>query len=245
MTENKTTPEQDALVAEVPVAATETEGPVKLKMFLLLNVLWLPLAVFAWFALRSVVAYPVTRLARWGLDWWLPGVIQSSQQFYQYFKFSAFVPLPPGMIAEAGQVPVVDSSSDALLFTYGLAVFWGLSMATPDGREFSLVRRLLICWLGWLILIPLQAFGMVIDVAKTLFIDLGPAGLQMANQHGVSLEVVAYLWQLSRLVVPTLSALVVWAIFHRRFIEHIRFDLPLGGEPVAPIDGPSRIDKEP
>ncbi len=218
-----------------PVAPSE--GPVSLKVFLLLNVLWLPLAVFVWFGMRSFIAYPIIRLARWGLDWWLPGVIESSRQFYQHFQFTALIPLPPGMVADAGQIPAVDASSDALLITYGLAVFWGLTMATPDNREFSLARRLRTCVIGWLLLIPLQALSMVIDVGKILFIDLGPAGLDMANQHGVSLEVIAYLWQLSRLVVPTLSALIVWAIFHRRFIEHIRFDVPLEGEPVPAAGG--------
>lgn len=235
-------------VVEVSAAAVvdgAPETPVSLKTFLLLNVLWLPLAVYAWFQFRSFITYPITRLARWGLDWWLPGVIDSSRQYYQYFKFTALIPLPPGMVAEAGQVPAVDATSDALLYTYGLAVLWGLTMATPEANgEFSLLRRLRTCLLGWLILIPVQSASMVIDVAKTLFIDLGGAGLQMAEQHGVSLEVIAYLWQLSRLVVPTLSALIVWAIFHRRFIEHIRFDSPLEGEPLAPDAGPSRNDKE-
>jgi hypothetical protein len=237
-----------AIAADTAVPKTEPEapeGPVSLKTFLLLNILWLPLAVFVWFAMRSFIAYPITRLARWGLDWWLPGVIESSRQYYQFFKFTALIPLPPGMVAEAGQVPAVDATSDALLYTYGLAVLWGLTLATPEANgEFSLLRRLRTCLLGWLILIPLQSASMVIDVAKTLFIDLGSAGLQMAEQHGVSLEVIAYLWQLSRLVVPTLSALIVWAIFHRRFIEHIRFDSPLEGEPLAPDAGPSRNDKE-
>jgi hypothetical protein len=226
------------------VANTDDEGPVKLKTFLLLNILWLPAAVFVWFSMRSVIAYPVTRLARWGLDWWLPGVIHSSQQYFQYFKFSALVPPPPGVVAEAGQRMVLDSTSDALLLTYGLAVLWGLTMATPDAGEYSLARRLRICLVGWLLLIPLQAMSMVVDVAKTIFIDYGAGGLQMAEQHGVNLEVVVYLWQLSRLVVPTLSALVVWAIFHRRFIEHIRFDLPLGGEPEPAAQGQSRVEKE-
>jgi hypothetical protein len=234
-----------ATAVEPAVAAAPSEVPVSLKTFLLLNVLWLPLAVFAWFSMRSFIAYPITRLARWGLDWWLPGVIESSRQSYQFFKFTAFIPLPPGMVAEAGQVPAVDATSDVLLYTYGLAVLWGLTMATPEANgEFSLLRRLRTCLLGWIILIPVQAASMVIDVGKTLFIDLGGAGLQMAEQHGVSLEVIAYLWQLSRLVVPTLSALIVWAVFHRRFIEHIRFDVPLEREPPAPVSGPSSNDKE-
>lgn len=234
-----------AAVPDTTAVSPAGDEPVRLKTFLLLCMLWLPLAVFIWFALRSVIAYPLTRLARVGLDWWLPGVIESTSQYVHYFKFTAMVPLPPGMIAEAGQVPVVDGTSNVLLFTYGLAVFWGLTLATPDKEEFSLARRLLTCLIGWLLLIPLQALSVVIDVAKTLFIDLGPAGLQMAKEHGVSLEVIAYLWQLTRLVAPTLSALVVWAIFHRRFIEHIRFDTPLDGEPTPAADGLSRTANEP
>ncbi len=239
-TENET--QQAAPVVDVDVP---NNVPVPLKNFLLLCVLWLPLAVFIWFALRSVIAWPVIRLARVGLDWWLPGVIDSTSQYFHYFKFTAFIPLPPGMFASAGQLPVVDGNSNILLFTYGLAVFWGLTLATPDNQEFSLARRLRTCFYGWLLLIPLQVISVVIDVGKTLFIDLGPAGLQMAEQHGVNLEVIAYLWQLTRLVVPTLSALVVWAIFHRRFIEHVRFDTPLDGETIAVPDGLSRTDKEP
>src|SRR5690349_7243914 len=102
-------PRADASLAVTPIVApaVEAEKPVSLKTFLLLNVLWLPLAVTAWAGMRSFIAFPLTRLARWGLDWWLPGVIESSRQYYQFFKFTALIPLPPGMVAEAGQVPAV------------------------------------------------------------------------------------------------------------------------------------------
>lgn len=228
----------------IPVAMPVEDGKVPLKTFLALCVLWLPLTVFIWFAMRSVISFPLVRLARIGLDWWLPGVIDSTSQYYHYFKFTALIPLPPELIGQATGQPAIDGTSNVLLFTYGLAVFWGLTMATPDNQEFSLARRIRTCFIGWMLLIPLQALSVIIDVAKTLFIDLGAAGLQMAQQHHVNLEVIAYLWQLTRLVVPTLSALFVWALFHRRFIEHVRFDTPLGGEPFPDANGLSRKEKE-
>ncbi len=243
MTENQD-PVEQAESAPAAVAVAEAEQPVSLKTFLLLCVLWLPLAIFIWFALRSFIAYPVTRLAGWGLDWWLPGVMDATSQYFQYFKFTALVPLSPGEVAPAGTIPAAEGNSNVLLFTYGLSVFWGLTLATPDNKEFSLARRLRVCFYGWLILMPVQAFSVVIDVGKILFIDLGQAGLQMAVQHNVNLEVIAYLSQLTRLVVPTLSALIVWAIFHRRFIEHIRFDTPLDGEPSPVQTGLSNTDRE-
>ncbi len=243
MTENQD-PVEQADSAAAAVAQAEAEQPVSLKTFLLLCVLWLALALFIWIALSSFIAFPVTRLAHWSLDWWLPGVIESSRQYYHFFNFTAVVPPPPGMVAQAGQIAVVDGTSNVRLFTYGLAVFWGLTLATPDNDEFSLARRLRVCFYGWLILMPVQAFSVVVDVGKILFIDLGQAGLQMAVQHNVNLEVIAYFSQLTRLVVPTLSALIVWAIFHRRFIEHIRFDTPLDGEPSPVQTGLSNTDRE-
>jgi hypothetical protein len=226
-------------------ASAEVAEPISLKAFFLLGVLWLPLSVFAWFGLRSVVVYPITRLARIFLDWWLPGVIHDSSQYVHYFKFTAVVPLPPGMVAQAGQIPAVDGSSNALLFTYGLAVFWGLVFATPDTGDYSLLRRLRTALLGWLLLMPIQALSICADVAKQLFIDLGPAGLQMAAEHHVNLELVAYAYQAATLIVPMISALLVWALFHRRFLEHIRFDAAPTAEPVAVIEGRKQSPHEP
>lgn len=226
-------------------ATVKIADPISLKAFFLLSVLWLPLTVFAWFALRSVVVYPITRLARIFLDLWLPGVIHDSSQYVYYFKFTALVPLPSGMVAQAGQIPAADGSSNALLFTYGLAVFWGLVFATPDDGDYSLLRRLRTALLGWVLLMPIQALSICADVAKQLFIDLGPAGLQMAAEHHVNLELVAYAYQAATLIVPMISALFVWALFHRRFLEHIRFDAVATVEPVAVIEGPNRPPHEP
>lgn len=218
------------------------ESPMSLKMFFLLSLLWLPLACFFWFSLRSVIVFPITRVAHWLLDGWLPGVIHEASQYVHYFKFTALVPLPPGMTAEIGQIPAIDGSVNALLYTYGLAVFWALTFSTPDSGDYSLLKRLRTALLGWLILIPIQALGIVADVAKQLFIDLGAAGQQMADQHQVNLELIAYAFQAATLVVPMLSSLIVWALFHRRFLEHIRF-APLR-EPETHVNGLRKLPED-
>ena len=135
-----------------------------------------------------------------------------------------------------GQIPAAIADVNVLLYTYGLAVLWGLILATPND-ERSFARRLVYCLVGWVILIPAHVFSTVIDVGKTLFIDLGPAGLQLAETHGVNLEFIALFFQFSRLVLPTLGAVIVWAIFNREFIEQVRDAMPLEPEPLPGQDG--------
>ncbi|MGD9583801.1 MAG: exosortase H-associated membrane protein [Lysobacterales bacterium] len=219
--------------------SVESAEPISLKLFLLTTALWLPLACFVWFGARSVIVYPITRMARWMLDWWLPGVIHESSQYVHFFKFTALIPLPPGMTAAPGQIPAMDGNVNALLFTYGLGVFWALVMATPDDRAYSLARRWGIALAGWFILMPVQAASIVAHVARILFIDLGDSGRQLAAEHHVNLELVAYAYQAATLIVPMISALIVWALFHRRFIEHIRFDPLPGREPARGSAGHS------
>ena len=217
-------------------AATEAIQPVSLNLFFALCYLWMPLAFFLWFFLRSVVTWPVTRFSHWLIDALLPGVVESSSQFFHQFKISLIIPPPPGAPIEAGQLAVIDADVNVLLYTYGVAVMWGLILATPND-ERSFARRLLYCFIGWLILIPTHVFAVCVDIGKQLFIDLGPAGLQMAHDHGVSLEFIALFFQFSRLVLPTLGALIVWALFNRKFIEEVRNALPLEPEPLPGQDG--------
>lgn len=214
----------------------EPQQPVSLKMFFALCVLWLPLAFFLWFTLRSLITWPVTRFGHQVIDWWLPGVVHSWKQNFHHFEVTALVPPPPGMELAPGQVSAAVADVNVLLYTYGVAVLWGLIMATPDDDR-SFARRLLICVAGWIMLIPFHVFSTVVDVGKTLFIDLGPAGLQLAQTHDVNLEVIALFFQFSRLVLPTLGALIVWALFNRKFIEQVRDVLPLEPEPLPGQDG--------
>jgi hypothetical protein len=112
--------------------------PVSLKLFFALCLLWMPLAFFMWFFLRTVITWPVTRLSHWAIDWWLPGVVHSSKQIFHNFELTAIVPPPPGVELPAGQIPAALADVNVLLYTYGVAVLWGLIMATPnDERSFA------------------------------------------------------------------------------------------------------------
>lgn len=210
------------LVPDFGKPETKTEEPVSLKTFLLLCLLWLPLAFFFWFAMRSPITYFTRELAELILSGWLPGLVESTSQNVFHWNVTAFIPLPPGVPAEAGR-PVMDIDVNVLLYTYGLAVYWGLIFASPS-EEFSLLHKIRDAFVGWLVMLPLHAMGCALHVAKEVFVVLGDTGTQYAAEMGVSPTLVAYFWQFSSLVMPTLSGLIVWGIMQRNFLKALQGD---------------------
>ncbi|HET7843293.1 MAG TPA: exosortase H-associated membrane protein [Xanthomonadales bacterium] len=169
-------------------ALKEPEDVPSLKRFLLQAVLWLPLAFFLWFVLRTAVVWPAVRVASAWLTSWMPEIYgrlpgcnpgddllrcAAVGQNYETFAYTvlanvAGVPgLPPS------PVPVIEVmlQSNALMYCYGIAVFIGLVMATPLDwkRTFAQLGA------GLLVLVPAQAFSLVGDALKSVAFDLAPA----------------------------------------------------------------------
>lgn len=211
------------LVPEFGKSEPRTREPVSLKSFFLLCILWLPFWFFVWFALRSPITFATRKVSEWMLNWWQPGLIFETKQRFHHWIVSAYVPPPPGVEVPAGQLAIADIDVNVLLYTYGLAVFWGLMFASPS-EEFSLAQKLRDSFIGWLLLLPLHAFGCVMHVALNVFVVLGEQSVVYAAERGVSPTFVAYFYQFSSLVMPTLSGLIMWAIFQRNFLRDLQGD---------------------
>ena len=82
-----------------------------------------------WFALRTVIVFPVIRIAHWVLTAWMPELFQAAAQSYQQVKLSLYA-----STHAIGGLPdsqfIVDISFDALKFCYGLPIYVGLTAAT-------------------------------------------------------------------------------------------------------------------
>lgn len=211
------------LVPEFGKEEVKAEEPVSLRTFFLLCLLWLPLAFFFWFAMRSPITYATREVAELIMSVWLPGLVESTSQNVFNWNVSTFIPLPPGVPADAGR-PVMDITVNVLLYTYGLAVYWGLIFASP-AEEFSLLHKIRDAFIGWLIMLPLHAMACALHVAKEVFVVLGAStGPGYAEQFGVNPTVIAYFWQFSSLVMPTLSGLIMWGIMQRNFLKALQGD---------------------
>ena len=225
------------MTERAPDIVAEAEEPVSLKRFLLAAVLWLPLAFFFWFWLRSVVVFPVIRLTRYALLAWMPELVTSVDQNFHLAEIETALLAEP-QPGHEGRTGVIVLQANPLIYAYGLPVLVGLVMATPLEAR----RRWLQLLAGWAILIPLQALGLIGDVLKLVMFRTGEAGEAALAAHAISANVIALWYQFAYLILPAISPVVIWILFNRDFIEAIRRVVkePGPGRAVRPMPFPER-----
>ncbi|GIX32839.1 MAG: hypothetical protein KatS3mg125_0795 [Lysobacterales bacterium] len=226
--------------------ATGVQGPpeeeqVSLKQFFLLGLLWLPMMFFLWFSLRTAVVYPVTRGVAWLSSLLLPGLVTDVAQDYHRITYAFLVPIQgvPGL--PQGPLLIEAQYTNVLMYCYGLPLLFGLIMATPLNWR----RTFLQMGIGLLVLWPVQIFGVMGDILKSLAFGVGQAveaGLAdagfaalapqaaAAGQAAVhaeltarfgSLEVIALVYQFGYLILPAVVPVALWLAMNRRFIEEL------------------------
>ncbi len=212
------------------------DEPVSLKAFLLTAVMWLPLAFFLWFLLRSVVVYLPVRLAAWGLTAWMPDVFGSiTQEFSNVVVVTKFI-AEGFMDAPAGQIPYLSTDVDALMYCYGWPILIALVMATPLTWRLTFIQLTI----GFFVLVPAQAFGIAGEIVLQLSYNFGDTVKAAIEANGASQYAIAFWYQFGYLILPPIVPVVAWILMNRRFIEAIATP---SGEPVTAVPGPSPSDE--
>jgi len=233
---------------------------VSLRSFFVAAVLWLPLAFFLWYMLRTVVVFLPIRIALATLASWMPDVVTGGVQDVIDMMVNTVAHLDgvPGLPGARLEVPI---AINALAYCYGGPILLGLVMATPLtwGRTFAQLA------IGYLAILPCQAFGLIGECLKRMVFDYGSlvasgiadagygsvamvagstaaASLDpMLAAHGVSASVAALWYQFGTLILPTIVPVVAWILQNRRFIEALtRYP---SAEPDAGSGGPSSSER--
>jgi hypothetical protein len=215
------------------------EDRVALRGFFLQAVLWLPMMFFLWFALRSPVVFPVTRSVKALMESWLAGlVIDVGQEFHTItYAFVVRIQGVPG-IPDA-PLEIGAQYTNVLMYCYGLPLLFGLIMATPLNWR----RTFLQMGVGYLVLLPMQVFGVAGDILKTLAfgvrgaveVGLGDAGFGaqavaagiaaeryvhgILASKGLGLDAIALIYQFGYLILPSVVPIALWIAMNRGFIE--------------------------
>lgn len=214
-----------------PAQNPEPEAPPSLKAFLLTAVLWLPLAFFLWFVVRSVVVYLPIKLAGAGLLAWMPQVFESvAQEFSNVVVLTRFEAAGFEAVAE-GQRAMLSTDVDALMYCYGWPILLALVMATP----LTWRRTFLQLGIGLLVLVPAQALGIAGEILLQLSYNFGDAVKAAVEAAGASQYLVAFWYQFGYLILPPIVPVVAWILMNRRFIESIAGPFR---EPAAAAGGP-------
>ena len=241
-----------------PPSVPPQEPRPQLKGFFLAALLWLPLAFFLWYTLRTAVVFAPIRVAGWVLTNWMPELFHATSQEYERFIYAitANVAGVPGLPTATLEIAL---DVNALQYCYGLPVLVGLVMATPLDwrRTFAQVFG------GWLLLVPVQAFGLVFEAFRDVYFGLGgavasglvdagygaaasaaaqaaaSAGAATLAAHGLSAELVGVAYQFAYLALPAIAPVVLWVAFNRRFIEDLTLEGRRPAEPQPTRRGPT------
>jgi hypothetical protein len=183
-----------------------------LARFVLRVVAWLPLTFAVWYLAAPLLVWPVEILAelvtRSAFDW-----VKTVEQTGPLITF--VTSLKPVEAASPGMKAVVSVESNVLLFSFGLPMLAALILAT---REPHRVRMLLI---GFVVLLPCQAFSVVADFLKNVAILAGPAISSQTGINAFQRELIAFCYQFGTLILPTVAPAIVWVLMHRRFLEKL------------------------
>ncbi len=226
-----------------------------LKRFFLLALLWLPAMFFVWVYFSSLIALPSTTAARALLTSGYPGIFHDVYRgFPSHLVDAGAAPNLPGTPSDRGHVrddhllmlrfdervmpeplraqkratgeeplPVINT----MIYGYGLALIWGLVMATP----LSAGRRWLQLGVGWLAIALVQAFGAVTASLVSAMRYLGAAPIRDAGIHP---DVLAALYQFGYLILPAVVPVVLWMLMNRPFIQ-VLTARPQEPGPLAPV----------
>jgi len=183
-----------------------------LARFVLATLAWLPLAFAVWYFGAPLLLWPVKLLAQAAMAAGFGDLVRGVEQSGAVATF--VTALRPGDTAAARGAITVDVN--LLLYSFGLPMFAALTLAA---HERGWWRRLAI---GYAVLLPLSAFGVVADALKNMAITAGPL---VASQTGFApwqREVIAFAYQFGALILPTVAPAAVWVLLHRDFLERLR-----------------------
>ncbi|MGH8802947.1 MAG: exosortase H-associated membrane protein [Casimicrobiaceae bacterium] len=173
--------------------------------FVLRCLAWLPVAFAAWYFTAPALLAPATWLAQGFCALAFPELVKSVEQSAAVVTFVTHVGVDA---ATTGGVVTVDVS--LLLYSFGLPLFAALTLAAQGVRR----KRLLL--IGYAVMLPFVAWGLVADFLKNVAITAAPI---IASQTGFAAwqrEAIALAYQLGSLILPTVVPVVLWVAMQLR-----------------------------
>ena len=182
-----------------------------LGRFVLVVLAWLPLTFAVWYFAAPILLWPAALVSDWVSRLGFADLVRAVEQTGASVAFTTT--LKPGQ-AIAGGIVTVDVNM--LLYSFGLPLFAALTLAA---REPKRLRTLTI---GYVVLVPAVAWGVVADFLKNVAITAGPA---IASQTGFvawQREAIAFAFQFGSLILPAVAPAVLWVALPGRFVAGLR-----------------------
>jgi len=186
--------------------------------FFLRVLLWLPLAFFAWYFTAPVLTLPITLGMEIVLEQLLPDVLRAVEhQGYTVDVVTRFTLAQAGILRHGAEQGLLAFGVNPLIYQYSIPLLFGLVLASPGSEG----RKLASMGVGLLVLLPVAAFGVTLEVLKSLAFDFGPAVGATVGGGPVLRNLLALSYQLGYLILPSISPVILWIMLYRDFVAEL------------------------
>ncbi len=183
-----------------------------IKQMFLLALLYLPMGFFLWFFAASLLMVPTRLLTEALLTGLFPDLFQ--QIFQDGFIFEIYSPLQV-FNHEAGEMIPLVWGVNPMIYAWGMALLFGLIMATP----LSVGRRLLQLLIGFAVVSLVATWGSFWESWRDLAFLFGPDIGAAVRETGMPPTAIALCYQLGYLMFPAVIPVATWILMNRDFIE--------------------------
>jgi len=187
-----------------------------LTRFIIHALAWLPIAFAIWYFAAPILLWPAKLLIDFVARTAFADLVRSVDLATATVVFTST--LRPGSAQAGGAVSV---EVNMLLYAFGLPLFAALTIAARQRDRWRTLA------LGYVVLLPFIAWGVLADFLKNIAITASPL---IASQTGFSAwqrEVIAFAFQFGSLILPAVVPAIVWVLTHRKFLERLRDPAPL------------------
>ena len=160
-----------------------------LARFVVLVLAWLPVCFAIWYFTAPLLTVPVQWLALAIAKLGFGDMILDVEKSGSLFSFVTNL-RPASATSFTGGKAAVVVDSRALLYTYGLPMFAALALAATGLKDSA--RLIKVLAIGYLALLPFQAWGVFADALKQLAITMGPAISSQTGFSSFQREVIAF-----------------------------------------------------
>jgi hypothetical protein len=195
-------------VAEV---ASRALRPPRLSAFVLVVLAWLPAAFVVWYLAAPLLLWPAVLLVEGVGRAAFGALVSGVEQSGSTLVFATT--LRPARALTAGVVTV---DVNLLLYAFGMPLLAALVLAARDARW----RRQLA--VGYVVLLPVVAFGALADFLKNVAITAPPGITAQAAFTAPAREAIAFAFQMGSLILPAIVPAVAWVLMNRAFLERLR-----------------------
>ena len=186
------------------------DNPVK-AMFLL-ALLYLPVGFFVWFFAARLLMYPAGQLVGALLTGLFPQAFEALVQLNFEFEIHTTVMLPQQI---DGRDVALNLFINPMIYAWGMALLFGLIMATPL-RPLQRVVQLLI---SFVVMTLVTSWGVFWEALTNLAFRSGTDAGRVAADLGLPMDMIALFYQLGYLMLPAIVPLACWILMNRAFIE--------------------------